>query len=94
MEIVVFSSYALSITRKKYEKDDLRKYSFVNYPVSGQESDIPNKLKVAKYIANLGVEVVDVGVPVLSMHAPVEIVSKLDVYMAYKGFKAFLEQNI
>lgn len=37
---------------KKYEKDDLRKYSFVNYPVSGQESDIPNKLKVAKYIAN------------------------------------------
>lgn len=46
---------------------------------------------VAKYIANLGVEVVDVGVPVLSMHAPFEIVSKLDVYMAYKGFKAFLE---
>lgn len=47
---------------------------------------------VAKYVANLGVEVVDVGVPVLSMHAPFEIVSKLDVYMAYKGFKAFLEQ--
>lgn len=38
---------------KKYEKDDLRKYSFVNYPVSGLESDIPNKLKVAKYIANV-----------------------------------------
>lgn len=48
---------------------------------------------VAKYVANLGVEVVDVGVPVLSMHAPFEVVSKLDVYMAYKGFKAFLEQN-
>ncbi len=48
---------------------------------------------VAKYIANLGVEVVDVGVPVLSMHAPFEIVSKLDVYMAFKGFKAFLEQK-
>ncbi len=47
---------------------------------------------VAKYVANLGVEVVDVGVPVLSMHAPFEVVSKLDVYMAYKGFKAFLEQ--
>ena len=47
---------------------------------------------VAKYVANLGVEVVDVGVPVLSMHAPFEIVSKLDVYMAFKGFKAFLEQ--
>ena len=47
---------------------------------------------VAKYVANLGVEVVDVGVPVLSMHAPFEIVAKLDVYMAFKGFKAFLEQ--
>lgn len=47
---------------------------------------------VAKYIANLGVEVVDVGVPVLSMHAPFEVVAKLDVYMAFKGFKAFLEK--
>ena len=46
---------------------------------------------VAMYIANLNVDVVDVGVPVLSMHAPLEIVSKLDVYMAYKGFKAFFE---
>lgn len=47
---------------------------------------------VAKYVANLGAEVVDVGVPVLSMHAPFEIVAKLDVYMAFKAFKAFLEQ--
>lgn len=47
---------------------------------------------VAKYVANLGVEVVDVGVPVLSMHAPFEIVAKTDVYMAFKGFKAFIEQ--
>lgn len=47
---------------------------------------------VAKYIANLGVEVVDVGVPVLSMHAPFEVVSKLDVYMAFKGFSAFLSE--
>ena len=46
---------------------------------------------VAKYIANLGVKVVDVGVPVLSMHAPYEIVAKTDVYMAFKGFKAFYD---
>jgi aspartyl aminopeptidase len=46
---------------------------------------------VAKYIANLGAQVVDVGVPVLSMHAPFEVVAKADVYMAFKGFKAFLE---
>ena len=48
---------------------------------------------VAKYIANLGVNTVDVGVPVLSMHAPFEIVAKTDVYMAFKGFKAFLESK-
>ncbi len=46
---------------------------------------------VAKYIANLDIDVVDVGVPVLSMHSPFEVVSKLDVYMSYKGFKAFFE---
>ena len=44
---------------------------------------------VAKYIANLGLEVVDLGVPVLSMHAPFETVSKLDVYMAYLTMSAF-----
>lgn len=44
---------------------------------------------VAKYIANMGVEVVDAGVPVLSMHAPFEVVSKIDVYMMYKAVKAF-----
>lgn len=38
---------------------------------------------VAQYIANLDVDVVDLGVPVLSMHAPFEVVSKLDVYMTY-----------
>ena len=48
---------------------------------------------VAKFIANLNVDVIDVGVPVLSMHAPFEVVSKLDVYMAYKGFKAFFEEK-
>ena len=37
--------------------------------------------------------VLDIGVPVLSMHAPFEVVSKLDVYMAYKGFKAFFDEK-
>ena len=46
---------------------------------------------VAKFVANMDLDVIDVGVPVLSMHAPFEVVSKLDVYMAYKGFKAFFE---
>lgn len=44
---------------------------------------------VAKYISSHNVDVVDVGVPVLSMHSPYEVISKLDLYMAYKGFFAF-----
>ena len=46
---------------------------------------------VAKYIANMNVDVIDVGVPVLSMHSPFEVVSKLDVYMAKKAFLKFFE---
>ena len=44
---------------------------------------------IAQYVANLGVETVDCGVSVLSMHAPFEVVSKLDVYMTYKAFHTF-----
>lgn len=44
---------------------------------------------VAMYIANMDVDTIDVGVPVLSMHSPYELVSKIDVYMAYKGFLTF-----
>ncbi len=44
---------------------------------------------VAKFIANLGIDTVDVGVPVLSMHAPYELVSKADVYSLYKACLAF-----
>ena len=46
---------------------------------------------VAQYIANLNIDVIDVGVPILSMHAPFEIASKVDTYMAYKSFKVFFE---
>lgn len=44
---------------------------------------------VAMYIAELNVDVIDVGVPVLSMHSPFEAVSKLDLYSAYQAFSAF-----
>ena len=44
---------------------------------------------VAKYIANHNVETVDIGVPVLSMHAPFELISKADLYEAHKAFGAF-----
>lgn len=43
---------------------------------------------IAKYVANMNVDVVDLGVPVLSMHAPFELISKIDIYMAYRAFSA------
>ena len=46
---------------------------------------------VACYMANRNIETVDAGVPVLSMHAPMELVSKLDTYMTFKGMKVFYE---
>ena len=44
---------------------------------------------IAKYIANLNMDVIDVGVPVLSMHAPFEVISKIDLYMTYKAILTF-----
>lgn len=46
---------------------------------------------VAMYIANLGVDVVDLGVPVLSMHAPFEVTAKLDVYMCNRAMYEFMK---
>lgn len=48
---------------------------------------------VAKYIADLDVDTVDMGVPVLSMHAPFEVVSKIDVYMAHRAFFSLLNRQ-
>jgi len=45
---------------------------------------------IAYILANYDMLVIDAGVPVLSMHAPMEIVSKADVYGAYEAYKAFL----
>ena len=47
---------------------------------------------VAKYMANRNIDTLDAGVPVLSMHAPFETVSKLDCYMTYKAMKAIYER--
>ncbi|MFA5203446.1 MAG: aminopeptidase [Lentisphaeria bacterium] len=45
---------------------------------------------IAKFLARYGMDVVDCGVPLLSMHAPWEVAGKLDAYMAWKGYRAFL----
>ncbi|MBQ4324320.1 MAG: aminopeptidase [Clostridia bacterium] len=46
---------------------------------------------VAKYIAGLNIETVDLGVPVISMHAPYEVISKADLYSTYEAFLAFID---
>ena len=44
---------------------------------------------VAKYISHINVDTVDIGVPVISMHAPYEVISKADLYATYEAFRAF-----
>ncbi len=48
---------------------------------------------IAQYVANLDMDVIDVGVPLLSMHSPFEVAGKLDIYMAYKGYREFYLNN-
>ena len=44
---------------------------------------------IAKYMANHNIDTIDLGVPVLSMHAPYEVIAKTDLYEAYRAFVAF-----
>lgn len=51
--------------------------------------DIGGGGTIAQFVAMMNVDVVDLGVPVISMHSPFEVVSKLDLYNTYLAFKAF-----
>ena len=46
---------------------------------------------VAKFVANMNIDTVDIGVPVIAMHSPYEVISKADIYEAYLAFKAFIK---
>lgn len=46
---------------------------------------------VAKFIAKMNIDTVDIGVPVISMHSPYEVISKADLYEAYRAFRAFIK---
>lgn len=56
--------------------------------------DIGGGGTVAQYMARYGMEVVDCGVALLGMHSPFEVASKADVYMSYKGYKAFMQDFV
>ena len=53
--------------------------------------DIGGGGTVAKYIADMGVDVIDLGVPVLSMHAPFETTAKFDIFMCFKAMYEFMK---
>ena len=47
---------------------------------------------VAMFLAKLNMDVIDLGVPILSMHSPFEVASKVDIFENYRAIKAFFEQ--
>ena len=66
----------------------------VKYQVSELgKVDIGGGGTIAYILANKGIDVLDCGVPVISMHSPYEVTSKYDIYCAYLGYKAFFESS-
>ncbi len=55
------------------------------------KTDVGGGATVAKYMANHNIDTIDIGVGVLSMHAPYELIAKVDLYEAYRAFKAFYQ---
>ncbi len=78
----------VSYVRNVFEKNN------VKYQVSELgKVDLGGGGTIAYILANKGVDVIDCGVPVISMHSPYEVTSKYDIYCAYEGYKAFFESN-
>jgi len=73
--------------RNMLEKNDIQ-YQFSELG----KVDIGGGGTIAYIIANKGADVIDCGVPVLSMHAPYEVTSKYDIYAAYETYKAFWKE--
>lgn len=79
-----FISYIRNILEKnniKYQVSELGKV------------DIGGGGTIAFILANKGIDVIDCGVPVISMHSPYEVTSKYDIYAAYQTYKCFFESN-
>ena len=70
--------------RNIFEKNNVR------YQISELgKVDVGGGGTIAYILANKGVDVIDCGVPILSMHSPYEVSSKFDLYSAYQGYMAF-----
>ncbi len=54
------------------------------------KTDVGGGGTIAQFVANLDVDTIDCGVALLGMHSPNEVAGKFDIYMAYKGYKAFM----
>ena len=76
----------VAMIRNIFEKEDVA-YEFAELG----RIDIGGGGTIAYILANKGVDVIDAGVPVLSMHAPYEVTSKFDIYEAHRAYKAFWE---
>ena len=74
----------IAMIRNIFEKENIR-YEFAELG----RVDVGGGGTIAYILANKGVDVIDAGVPVLSMHAPYEVTSKFDIYEAYRAYKAF-----
>lgn len=78
----------VAMVRKIFEANN------VKYQVSELgKVDLGGGGTIAYILANKGIDVIDCGVPLISMHSPCEVASKYDIYEAYKAYKAFLENN-
>ena len=77
----------VAFIRNILEKNDIR-YQLTELG----KVDVGGGGTIAYILANKGTDVIDCGVPVLSMHAPYEVTSKYDVYSAYRTYKAFWQE--
>ncbi len=97
---LVFNKYTGSRGKRGSNDSNPEYYAFIRHvmdenKISWQNAELGKVDQggggtIAYILGNYNMNVIDAGIPVLNMHAPMEIVSKADVFEAYRGYKAFL----